>query len=77
MLFHILSKLNCCITNCDSDLLSSEENFLAQGDHQNQNWRMQNARQPNHPAIMRSGMRLNENQKAKGNPRGIVTFGAS
>ena len=64
MLSKILGKLNCCKINCDEDLLASEENFLAPGDHQEQNSRLKPARQPYHPAIQRSGMRFDASSSA-------------
>ena len=56
--------MNCCTINCDEDLPASEENFLAPGDHQEQNSRLKPARQPYQPAIQRSGMRFDASSSA-------------
>ena len=64
MLSKILGKLNCCKINCDEDLPASEENFLAPGDHHEQNSRVKPSRQPYHPAIQRSGMRFDASSSA-------------
>ena len=86
MLSQIISKFYCCNQIIDEDQSGVEENFFAPDDCYEQNSRMKKVRKPFHPAVLRSGMRMHENQKAKGsscnarfftnNSKGTIKFGS-